>query len=297
MNMPFKLFDTAFRHQRLGLMFSIIMVIMVFLGSLAMAAQAALVRTSMSWEYSLKSRLTVEVPAGPDESPAIRIDRAEKVATLLRGMEEVAGAYPVAEEETTKLLKPWISDPALFAALPLPTLVDVDLKSGHSVDQEDITHALNRVADGIIVHSHASWMNQLLGFLRGLGVLAWIMLVLTGVALVASIIVICRAAMSAQHDTIELLHFMGATDDSIAKQFQRYILMLAIPASAVGFIMAFMTFGGLVLLLKSLGGLSLIAASSWVTLGSVMGVIPVAAIILAVLTARLSVLKFLRQLL
>ena len=297
MNMPFKLFDTAFRHQRLGLMFSIIMVIMVYLGSLAMAGQAVLVRTSLSWEYSLKSRLTVEVPANPDETPAIRIDRAQKVATMLREMPEVGDVVVVPEEETTKLLKPWVSDPALFAALPLPTLIDVDLKGSRTVDQDDVVHALSRAADGITIHSHATWMDRLLGFLTGLGILAGIMLVLTAVALVASIIVICRAAMSAQHDTIELLHFMGAADSSIARQFQNYILLLAIPASAIGFVMAAVTLGALTLLLGSLGGLSLIATSSWVTVGSVMAVIPLGAIILAVLTARLSVQKFLRQLL
>lgn len=296
MNMPTNLFDTAFRHQRLGLMFSIIMTIMVFLGSLAMAAQATLVRTSLSWEYDLRSRVTVEVPALPDEVMDVRINRAETVRTALLARGDVEDAVIVPTEETTKLLKPWISDPALFAALPLPTLIDVDFKVGRSIDHKALAEDMAALADGLYIHSHASWMDRLLGFLTGLGILAGIMLVLTAVAVVATIGVVCRAAMSVQRDTIELLHYMGSTDASIARQFQIYIQALSIPASLIGFLLAVVTLGCLTLLLGSLGGLSLIATSSWVTVGVVMAVIPVGATLLAVLTARFSVQKFLRRL-
>lgn len=296
MIMPSNLFDTAFRHQRLGVMFSIIMTIMVYLGSLAMAAQATLVRTSIAWEYDLRSRLTVEVTAVPDEAREVRAARTEKIAAALRERSEVAHVHIVPQEETTRLLKPWISDPALFAALPLPSLIDVDLKIGRSVDHKELRQVLEQISDSVLIHSHATWMDRLLGFLTGLGVLAVIMLILTGVALVATIIVVCRAAMSAQRDTIELLHFLGATDASIAIQFQKYIRKLSIPAALIGFLLAVLTLGFLVLLLGTLGGLSLIAVSSWVTLGAVMAVIPVGATILAVLTARLSVQKFLQRL-
>ncbi|MDD3181685.1 MAG: hypothetical protein PHD48_02625 [Alphaproteobacteria bacterium] len=296
MSMPSNLFDTAFRHQRLGLMFSIIMTIMVFLGSLAMAAQATLVRTSLSWEYDLRSRFTIEVPAIPDESKEARLEKAEKIGVVLRDRKEVDSAKIVPAEETAKLLKPWISDPALFAALPLPTLIDVDLKMGRSVDQQGLTVELSKLSEGVVIHSHANWMDRLLGFLTGLGVLAGIMLLLTAVAVVATIGVVCRAAMSVQRDTIELLHFMGATDMSIAQQFQKYIQVLAIPASAIGFALAIITLCCLTLLLGSLGGLSLIATSSWVTVGLVMAAIPVGAIVLAAVTARFSVQRFLRRL-
>ncbi|MGE4350826.1 MAG: cell division protein FtsX [Bdellovibrionales bacterium] len=294
--MPFHLFDTAFRNQRLGLMLTIIMTIMVFLGSLAMAAQAALVRTSVSWEYDLQSRLTVEVPSMPDELGEIKKTKTEKIVELLKDKNEIDDVTIVPESETTELLKSWISDPALFAALPLPTLIDVDLKVGRTIDRDKLREELSRTCEGIMIHSHASWMDRLMGFLTGLGILAGIMLALTAIALVASIIVICRAAMSVQHDTIELLHFMGATDVSIAKEFQRHIRYLAIPAAVIGFLLALITLGGLTLLLNSLGGLSLLAASSWVTVGIVMALIPIGAIFLAILTARLSVQKFLQRL-
>lgn len=296
MGMPTNLFAAAFREQRLGLMFSLIMVILVFLGSLAIAAQATLARTSVAWGYQLRNRLTVEVPSIPDEVAAIRRERVEKVKALLEQKPGVAQVTLVREEETTGLLRPWIADPALLASLPLPSLLDVDIKVGDSLDPVELERSLSGENADIQVHSHADWMGNLQGFLMGLGVLAAIMLILTGLALVASIFVVCRAAMAVQHDTIELLHFLGATDNAIARQFQGHVMRLAVPASLVGFALAFMTVGALIAVLKSLGGISLIASASWVTLGTAMGVIPVGAILLAILTARLSVLKFLRML-
>jgi len=297
MNMPANLFSTAFREQRLGLMFSIIMVIMVYLGSLAMAAQATLVRTSASWGYTLENRYTVEVPAIPDETMTVRHERAAKVARTLSERTEIASVHILPDEETAGLIKAWIKDPALLGALPLPILIDIDVKVGKALNPVELSDDFNHIIEGIQVHSHAAWMNRLLGFIKGLGYLAAVMLFLTGLALVATIIVICRAAMAVQHETIELLHYMGASDAGIASQFQRHVQALAIPASIIGFVLAVVTISLLALLLGSLGGLSLIAPLSWMTVGIVMSLIPLGAIALAILTARLSVQKLLRRLL
>ena len=297
MTMPANLFVSAFREQRLGLMFSIIMVIMVFLGSLAMAAQATLVRTSASWGYNLQNRYTIEVPSIADETMNARHEKAQKIADALSERAEVAAVTIMPEQETAALIKQWVKDPALLSALPLPTLIDVDVKVGRRIDPTELSDDFNRIVAGIQVHSHSAWMDKLQGFLKGLGYLAGIMLLLTAIALVASIIVICRAAMAVQHETIELLHFMGASDRAIASQFQKHIQVLAIPAALLGFVLAVITVGLLALLLSSLGGLSLIAPLSWVTVAIVMSTIPVGAFVLAILTARLSVQKFLRRLL
>jgi len=297
MNMPANLFATAFREQRLGLMFSIVMVIMVYLGSLAMAAQATLLRTSASWGHNLQSRYTVEIPTVQDETTATRAERADKIAKALTDRPDVASVDILPESKTASLIKTWVKDPALLAALPLPTLIDVDLKSGQTFNPVEVADDFSRISEGIQVHSHAVWMDKLQGFLKGLGYLAFIMLFLTATALVATIVAICRAAMAVQRDTIELLHFIGATDGAIAMQFQKHIQVLAIPSALIGFILAVVTVGLLALLLGSLGGLSLIDPLSWSTVAIVMSFIPIGATVLAVSTARLSVLKFLRRLL
>ncbi|MFA6279840.1 MAG: hypothetical protein WC612_03485 [Bdellovibrionales bacterium] len=296
MGMPANLFSSAFRQQRLGLMFSIIMVLMVYLGTLAMAAQAMLARTALTWGYDLQSRMTVEIPYVSDEDALLKSGKREKIIAALRAMPEVADVTLVKEEETRRLLQAWIDDEALLNALPLPQLLDVSLKVGATLEPEALRRLLSKQAGEAQVYSHASWMGKLFGFLTGLGVIAGVMLILTGFAVVTVISVVCRAALVVQHDTIELLYFMGAPDHAIAKQFQKHIQALAIPASLIGFALAVLTLAMLVFMLSSLGGLSLIAPLSWVTVGGMMTLIPVGATGLAIMAARVSLLKHLRRL-
>ncbi len=296
MGMPSNLFSTAFRQQRLGLMFTIIMVLMVYLGTLAMAAQAVLARTALTWGYDLQSRLTVEIPFVPEEDALLKATKRDKMIAALRAMPEVAEVTLIKDDETRRLLQSWIDDAALLNALPLPQLLDVTVKVGASLEPEALRRALAQQVEEAHVYSHASWMAKLFGLLTGLGVIAAVMLVLTAFAVVAVISVVCRAALVVQHDTIELLYFMGAPDHAIAKQFQKHIQALAIPASLMGFVLAVLTVAMLAFMLSSLGGLSLIAPLSWVTVGGMMTLIPVGGAILAIVAARLSLLKHLRRL-
>ncbi|MDD2325583.1 MAG: hypothetical protein PHW63_06245 [Alphaproteobacteria bacterium] len=296
MSMPSNLFATAFRQRKLGFMFSLMMAIMIYLGSLAMAAQATLARTSVAWGGDLENRLTIEVPAHPDEVGPARMERAEKIVQALKGMDAVVSVDLLDEAKAADLVKPWVEDASLLESLPLPVLIDVNLKQAGSVSPEGLAARLGALAEGALVHPHAVWMAKLMGFLRGLGYLAGVMLVLTGLSVVVIIAFVCRAAMAMQHDTIELLHFLGATDRSIAWQFQKHVGRLMFFASLVGFFLACLTVAALVWLLTALGGFSLIASATWATVGAVMFLVPLGGIFLALVTARVSVLKLLERL-
>ncbi|HAX91661.1 MAG TPA: hypothetical protein DCY07_05570 [Rhodospirillaceae bacterium] len=296
MGMPSNLFNTAFKQQRLGLMFSIILVILVYLGTLAMAAQAVLARTALTWGYDLQSRVTIEIPFVDDEDATQKQDKRERLLQLLRAMPQVDTVEPIDEAKTQGLLSQWIDDASLLQALPLPQLIDVTFKVGATLAPAELQRTLASHNRDLRVYGHADWMDKLLGFLTGLGVIATLMLFLTGFAVVTVISAICRAALAVQHDTIELLHFMGAPDHAIARQFQKHIQRLAFPAALIGFALAALTVAILVFLLSSLGGLSLIAPLSWVTLGSVTALIPLGAIGLSIITARQSLLRLLRRL-
>ncbi len=297
MNLPENLFSTAFRQQKLGLMLSILIGIMVYLGSLAMAAQATLARTSFVWGHDLQNKLTMELLARANETPQDREARAQKALTFLRQRPEIRSVKLLPEQETAKLLKPWIEDEELLSALALPRLIDVETNLGRKMDAKALGESLKPLVGEVRFHRHEQGMAELLGFLKGLGALAGLMLVLTGFALVAIIWIICRAAMAVQHDTLELLHYMGGSDAVVASHFQEHVRRLSFSSAMAGFVLAFLTVAGLAFLLGSLGGLSLVAPVSWLTILGVMAVVPLAALGLAVLTARLSVRRLLRRLL
>lgn len=287
-----KLFWSAFREQRLGFMFSTIMVILVYIGSLAIAAQAALWRTSVSWGHDLQSRMTVELPFIAGESQKKRLELTHQLIKELSSLPEVSSNIKiVSDEEKEGLLKSWVKDEELLELLPMPTLLDIELKMGAKITGEELRKKLSLTFKNAYVHSHADWMDKLDGFLEVLGFLAGFMLILTALVLVVVIMVICRAALSVQRHTIELLHYMGASDALIAGQFQKHIQRLAVPCSLLGYLLACVTVIFLVILLGSMDGLSLIAPLSWFTIASVMTLVPLGAVALALLSARISVQK------
>lgn len=286
-----KLFWSAFREQRLGFMFSAIMVILVYIGSLAIAAQSALWRTSVSWGHDLQNRMTVELPFIDGEAYKKRQEMTHLLIKELSSLPEIVRIEIVSDEEKEKLLKAWVKDEDLLQILPLPTLLDIDLKTGSEETGETLRKKLSLTFKNASIHSHADWVAKLRGFLEALGLLAGFMLFLTALVLVVVILVICRAALSVQKNTIELLHYMGASDALIAAQFQKHIQRLAVPCSIAGYLLACLTMVLFVLLLGSMDGLSLIAPLSWFTIGVVMTLVPLGAVGLALLVARFSVQK------
>jgi len=297
MNLPHNLFSMAFRQQRLGGMLALLIGIMVYLGSLAMAAQAVLARTSFVWGHDIQNRVTIEIPAQADETREALDARSKKALAYLRSQVGVTDAQLLPADETARLLQPWIDDAQLLDALALPRLLDVDGAERRGLSPDLLKEKLSPLIGDVRVHKHEQGLSQLLGFLRGLGALAWFMLFLTGVAVVVIVTIICRAAMAVQGDTIELLHAMGATDQVVARHFQSHIRRLTLPSSILGFLFALATVGGLAFLLSALGGLSLVSPVSWITVCGVMALVPLAVASIAVLTARLSVQSLLRRLL
>ena len=113
----------------------------------------------------------------------------------------------------------------------------------------------------------------------------------------AVVVLAARGAHDSHRGTIDVLHLMGSTDVQIARLFQRRIGLDALLGSALGFVSAV-----LVLLLI---GLRLTAAGS-ALLGTVridawgwiaLALLPVAGVVLATLTARLTVLRALGRML
>ena len=65
---------------------------------------------------------------------------------------------------------------------------------------------------------------------------------LVGAATTAIIISATRSSMSSNREIVEVLHFVGATDRFIAREFERHFLRLGIRAGLVGAILAMLVF-------------------------------------------------------
>ncbi len=295
MNVPANLFTSAFREQRLGLMFTVLVAALVYLASLAVAAQGGLAVVSSGWSRNVQGRLTVEVPFPDDGNAQAHNDHVKKITAALKAMPDVTSVAPLSDSEIASLLKPWFMEGPVLASLPLPALIDIDLKNVTPATTQELRKKLMPIDGDVRISSRAEGLDQLMRLIDGLRIVAGVMIALTGLTLVIAISLICRAAMAVQHDTIELLHFMGATDSDIAGQFVNHARRLSLPAAFLGFLGAAATSVLLFYLMQGFWGLTLAAGHSWFAPGIVMAFVPLAAIIVALVTTRVSVLTFLRR--
>ncbi|MGE3623124.1 MAG: cell division protein FtsX [Bdellovibrionales bacterium] len=293
---PHSLFSPSFRHQKLGWLFTAIVVIMVYIATFAMAAQAALSSLSLSRNEDLTNHLTVEIPAVEDEAAVSQADRVNQAVALLRATPDVAQVRTLSDQDTRRLLEPWISQPELLKKLSLPTLIDVERRDGGTLTATAIESRLRTSISDARVDDHADWLGDLARLVNSLSALAAFMIMLTGVTLMIAIALICRAVMATERETVELLHTMGADDGHIAGHFQRHAWRISAPAALAGFGLAILSLGILMLFLRDIMDISSLGIARWIGLAALVIVVPLTAMLVASLSARFSVLRLLRSL-
>ncbi|WP_145198959.1 cell division protein FtsX [Sphingobium sp. B2] len=266
-----------------------IITIMMFLTVLAAAAGLGLGAAVRSMSADLAGRASVQVV---EANPQLRDQLAARALTALRGADGVQAAAPVDPALLADQVRPWLGEEATSGDLPLPALIDVTLTPG---DADAKVARLRRLLGGLSpalrIEPHAAFLLPLAGLLSALGWLAAGVVLLMALATGAVVVLAARGAHDSHRGTIEVLHLMGATDVQIARLFQRRIGLDAMLGSALGF-----AFAALVILLIGLRlgatGSELLGAvrlppASW----AVLGLLPIAGVLLATLAARWTVLR------
>lgn len=272
-----------------------VIAIMVALTVIAAAAGLALSNTASNAADSLSGGVTVQVV---EANPVERDRQANAVARVLKDTPGVTEAYVVPQDEVERLIEPWLGAPVGEGQIPVPALVDVRMRD--PVDGETLG-ALRRlvrpVAPAARVDAQSSWLKPVFGAIDSLQWLALALVALLSMALAAAVLLAVRMALGTNRETIEIVHLLGGSDAQIARVFQRSVGFDAAGGGAVGLALGLLVvlflgqrFGGLEAGLVQSGALDLI---DWVLLA----LVPVAGVVLAMLTARLTVLRTLRKML
>lgn len=272
--------------------------VMVFMAAMALAGTMGLDRLLDRWSRDAAGTLTVQVPpaTGSDaaDETAARVERAVR---LLQSEAEVTAAVALPAERVAAMLEPWLGSPDLVAALPVPRLIDVTLASGASPDLDALVSRLRTVAPGASIDDHRVWLSKLIRLAEGLRLLAWAVIGLVAAATTIMVVHATRTALAVHRPQIEVLHLIGATDDYIARQFARRSLWLAVLGGTAGLVLAAPALWGIGLLINRLEG-GLIPS---VSLGTVewmaLLVLPPAAGLIAMITARRTVRRTLARML
>lgn len=274
-----------------------IIALMVYLAALALSGAITLDHALARWDRGLAGTLTVELPpaAGAHD------DAIAGVLNTLHATPGVIAAEPLSRAAVAKLVAPWLGPSLPPGVLALPRLVDVRIDIAHGVDLKRLSAALTKAAPGAVLDDHRLWLAPLAALVRSVEATAIAIVALVGAAAVMTVIFTTRTGLSLHRDVIELLHLMGARDSYIAAQFQHQALRLGLIGGLIGLALAALTLLGLMHASAAAAMLGqtapplpsfTLSAGDWVALP----LLPVAAAVLAMMTARLTVLGALARL-
>ena len=218
--------------------------LMVYLAALAIAGGAALHDAVETWDAGLSGTLTVELPRGANGA-AVPQDRIDAALRQLGEIPGIAGATKLDGPAETRLLAPWLGQDVDVSALPLPVLIDVQLKPGLALDADTLAQRLRIVAPGTTVESHGSWLDRLFRIARLVQFGAAAVVILIGLVAVLTVIFTTRTGLAVHAPVVQLVHLIGASDAYVARQFQWHAFRLALGGGGIGLVMALVSFGAL----------------------------------------------------
>jgi cell division transport system permease protein len=271
-----------------------VIAIMMFLTILAAAAGLAIGTASRTLSKDLDSRVTIQLV---QPNSALRDMQAVQILAALRRLSLVKSAQLVSQEELTELLTPWLGKDGLEADLPLPMLIDVELKRTSDADISALREIVAGIATTARIDRQAQWLEPIARLLSSLIWLSVTLVLLMAVATSAAVVLAARGALNTHRATIDVLHLLGATDSQIAGLFQRRIALDALFGGFVGFLLALIILLLVGQRLRDIGsellGSAGIGWGSWM----ILFMLPLAGAALSTLSARITVLRALRKML
>ena len=273
-----------------------VIAIMVALTAIAAAAGLSLRNTANAARDELSGGITVQVL---EPQADLRRQQASAVRAALLDMPGVLSARVVPQEELDALIEPWLGLQATASGdIPVPALVDARLDGAIGADRlEDVRQRLRGAAPSARVDAQSTWLKSVFGAIDALQWLALALIALLALATAAAVLLSARTALGANRDTIEIVHLLGGTDAQIARVFQRSIGFDAVGGGAVGLALALLVIFFLGQRFAALGtGMVDGGALGWAD-WLVIAAIPFLGVVLATVTARLTVMRALRQML
>ena len=272
-----------------------VIAILIALVVITAAGGLALRNLVTSAEANLSAAVTVQVI---EPNADLRAERGAAAVKALTGVEGVQAVRLVPEAELAALLEPWLGELATSGDVPIPALIDVELKGRAGPDDiARIEAALVGKVPGVRIDAQSDRLRPVYSALAALQWLALGLIALVALATAAAVWLAARNAFSGARETVEIIHLLGATDRQISAVFLRTVLREAAFGAAVGTVVGL---GAVWLLGRQFAALDsgmtsggAFAATDWLVIAAV----PLAGVLIALLTARITIALALRDML
>ena len=216
-----------------------VIAILTFLAGLCAGAAEMAATSAGQWQGSVAREVTIQVRPGAGRDIEADLARAEAIARAEPG---IAEARVFSKSEAERLLEPWLGSGLDLSDLPVPRLITLKL-GAPPPDLKHLRAGLTEALPGVAsLDDHVLWLQRLSTMANtfvgvGVGIVA-LVLVATGLAVAFA----TRGAMAGNREVVEVLHFVGADADFIARAFQRRFFGLGLRGGAIGAACALLAF-------------------------------------------------------
>lgn len=275
-----------------------VMAIMTALTVIAVAGGLALSQVAGNAQAEIDGGLTVQIV---EAVASEREEQAESVLAVLGDRDDVLSVRRVPDEELAALLETWLGEDASGSenggmAIPVPALIDAQLIGGVTDERiAQLREELRESSPAARIDAQSGWLAPVFDAIRSLQWLAVGLVVLLMATSMAAVWLSARSALGSNRDTIDVIHHLGGSDSQVAGIFQRSVAVDAFMGGLAGLALGLLAVGLL--------GRQFAALGSGLVSGGGLGLwdwlillfIPIVGVILAVATARLTVLAALRK--
>jgi cell division transport system permease protein len=284
-----------------GRSLTLVVGIMCFLACLTAGTVYLINRSAKAWLKDMAAEITVQIEPrdGSDTERTI-----SDVTAILKQTPGITNVRPLSLQESSGLLEPWLGQAEVLKTLPVPRLIAVEIDPRSPPDLEALKRRFGASSafKGVLLDDHRHWQQQIRTVTRSLALGGLLILLMVAAATIAIIVSATRSAMASNSDIVEVLHFVGATDRFIAREFDKHFLKLGIKAGCVGAIAAATLFLTAPTVVGMIGGQSVTSAEIQRLLGSgsldlagyaILGLVVVVVAGLCMVTSRLGVFNIL----
>ncbi len=282
-----------------GRSLTIVVSAMCYLAVLAVIANILINGAVSAWTSDIAKQVTVQIKPVDGENMDVQIETA---LAILKATNGVSTTSLLSNEESLKLLEPWLGEGSLLADLPVPRLISVVVDEINPPDFDVLSQRLTRGVKGATLDTHKRWQGQILRSANALKMISLGILALISITTVAIIIFATRAAMASNEEVISVLHLVGAHDNFIAEEVQSRFFVIGLKSGLISVAFGVLTYIGLGILFTSYFGSDdaqtgfqfLFGQASLGFLGFLaLFTVPLAAVIICLITSRIVVLRIL----
>ncbi len=284
-----------------GRSLTLVITIMCFLACLTAGAVYMMNQSASAWLRDIASEVTVQIEAKERND----LDKAVvDVTAFLMKQPGIATVRALGVADAAQLLEPWLGKTDALRALPVPRLIAIELDRASPPDLDALRGVISEQFKGATLDDHRRWQQQIRTITRSFALGGLAILILVGAATTAIIVSATRSAMASNRDIVEVLHFVGATDRFIAREFERHFLRLGVRAGIVGAIWAMVVFLIMPTVMELLGGGAVTIAEIRRLIGIaaldppgyfLLGIVVLVIAALCMLTSRIGVYRILNS--